>query len=128
MAPLDRRGKLDRQGQQANGDHKEKEVPSDQPEPDQPDQQLRARREQWEQREAPARRERREHKARQDPPDPQDRRGNRVQLARLGVADLLALLGLPVPKERRELRGKPVRPDHGGQQGLRELPAQPDTP
>lgn len=37
---------------------------------------------------------------------PEERRINRVNLARLSVADLLALLGLPEP-QRRELRGRP---------------------
>jgi hypothetical protein len=44
----------------------------------------------------------------------QERRVNKVQLARLAVVDLLALLGLPVPPARPELRGKPVRPAHLG--------------
>lgn len=98
------------------------------------DQQLRAKREQWEQREpqvAPAQRERparRVRKVRQEslePLDPAERRANGVQLARLAVPDLLGLLGLPVPKERQELRGRPVRPDHLGQQVRR---VQPDIP
>jgi hypothetical protein len=44
----------------------------------------------------------------------QERRVNKVQLARLAVMDLLALLGLPVPQARPELQGKPVRPAHLG--------------
>ena len=54
-----------------------------------------------------------------------ERRVNKVQLARLAVSDLLALLGLAVSEERPELRGRRVRPDHLGQQVRR---VQPDTP
>lgn len=57
----------------------------------------------------------------------QERRVNRVQLARLATSDLLALLGLPVPLDRPELRGRSVRPDHKGQQAHQEKPAPPDS-
>jgi hypothetical protein len=53
----------------------------------------------------------------------QDRRVNPVQLARLAVSDLLALLGLPVHPARPELRGKRVRPDHRGRW---DRPGRPD--
>lgn len=108
-------------------------MPGDQPEPESVDQELRVRREQWELQERQAqwdqpvpldrkgrrviqghvvRRAQPEPTALPGPQEPPERRANRVQLARLALPDLLALLGLPVPEGRRELRGRRVRPDH----------------
>jgi hypothetical protein len=101
---------------------KESEVPPDQPQY-QSAEELRRRREAWELRERPEQPESDRPEPQEQPeprglPElqssaPQDRRVNRVQLARLAVPDLLALLGLPL-SARPELRGRPARPDHQG--------------
>jgi hypothetical protein len=93
---------------------KEIQVPQE-PEDLQERMELRTRREQWEQErllkvsrdpmDSPVVQEALERQAKKEPRVIRDRRVNRVQLARLEVLDLLALLGLPVSKARLDPLG-----------------------